>query len=106
MGLAEARAKQKPLNEPYQVLSQASGAVAAMPAYGFGVRLEEALVVLHFTPNPLSTKPDQIPSFTPKWLILLAKQATLNQRVQGSNPCTPTKEIKHLFRFQHSWCDR
>ena len=64
VGLAEARAKQKPLNEPYQVLSQASGAVAAMPAYGFGGRLEEALVVLHFTPNPLSTKPDQIPSFS------------------------------------------
>ena len=64
MGLAEARAKQKPLNEPYQVLSQASGAVAAMPASGYAVGLAEALVVLHFTPNPLSTKPDQIPSFT------------------------------------------
>ena len=26
------------------------------------------------------------------------QQLTLNQRVQGSNPCTPTNDIRHLGR--------
>src|ERR1700729_3003636 len=30
----------------------------------------------------------------------LVEQLTLNQRVQGSNPCAPTTSIKHLADFQ------
>src|SRR5215208_1318481 len=56
------------------------------------------LAVLQFTPNPLSLKPHQIPWFTSKWLILLVKHGTLNQRVQGSNPCTPTNVFNNLYQ--------
>ena len=31
----------------------------------------------------------------------LVEQLTLNQRVQGSNPCAPTNEIKDLDKIQH-----
>jgi hypothetical protein len=57
---------------------------------------EKGRAVLHFTPNPLSLKPHQIPCFTFKTLIFLDKHGTLNQRVQGSNPCTPTNLFSDL----------
>jgi len=37
--------------------------------------------VLHFAPNPLSSKPHQIPSLTGKWLIWLVKHGTLTPLV-------------------------
>ncbi len=65
-------------------------------------RPEKGRGVLHFAPNPLSLKPHQIPCFPPKSLIFLDKHGTLNQRVQGSNPCTPTKHSCDNSRFSKS----
>jgi hypothetical protein len=59
-------------------------------------RPEKGRGVLHFAPNPLSLKPHQIPCFTLKCLNLLDKHGTLNQRVQGSNPCTPTNDFRDI----------
>jgi hypothetical protein len=42
-------------------------------------------------------------SRTSEWAARLkasdAQQLTLNQRVQGSNPCTPTNKIRNLAQF-------
>ena len=42
-----------------------------------------------------------VPGFTPVGgrIAQLVEQLTLNQRVQGSNPCAPTNEINSLDRF-------
>ena len=42
--------------------------------------------------------PDKAPGATGKSLIVLNPSLSLNQRVPGSSPGAPTKQIKHLER--------
>jgi hypothetical protein len=56
--------------------------------------------VLHSARKPLTWNGLNVLSFTANALISQWEKLTLNQRVQGSNPCTPTNQIKDL---QQSW---
>src|SRR5215207_8151058 len=54
------------------------------------------LSVLHFGRKPLTRNAPNPHSFTSKSLRTHDKDPTLNQRVQGSNPCTPTNDLNNL----------
>src|SRR5215208_7516296 len=55
--------------------------------------------VLHSARKPLNRNGLKMLSFTSNALFSQGEKLTLNQRVQGSNPCTPTNKIKHLGRL-------
>jgi len=52
--------------------------------------------VLHSARKPLNRNGPKMLSFTPNALFSQREKLTLNQRVQGSNPCTPTNDINNL----------
>jgi len=41
--------------------------------------------------------------FTAKYLFAFVENETLNQRVPGSSPGAPTKQIKHLSLISEFW---
>src|SRR5215204_896996 len=52
--------------------------------------------VLHSARKPLNRNGLKMLSFTPNALFSQREKLTLNQRVQGSNPCTPTSQNSNL----------
>ena len=56
----------------------------------------ECRYVLHFSRKQLTRNAPNLQSFTSKSLQKHDKDQTLNQRVQGSNPCTPTNQNRYL----------
>jgi len=86
-----------PLGPAVRLVTAPRAATAATPPSatsqrGGRARLGLASIPCRRHPQQCSVQPDSPVLFAP------AEQLTLNQRVQGSNPCTPTSKVSDLER--------
>src|SRR5215208_3085967 len=62
--------------------------------------------VLHSARKPLNRNGLKMLSFTPNALFSQREKLNLNQRVQGSTPCTPTNDLSHLAAISNFYASQ
>src|SRR5215204_2454899 len=58
------------------------------------------------TPRQVSIEAPGQRGFFPVQRAFDREQLTLNQRVQGSNPCTPTNDVRRLAEFRNCYASQ